>query len=105
MSISDAVVSTSIKPPESFGRTVLEAIKLGQPTLGYDHGGVGEVLGRIYPAGRVPLEDTDTMAQKLLAVYRQELQPPQPTNEFDLPNLLAKEVDLYEQVVAEGRNC
>jgi glycosyltransferase involved in cell wall biosynthesis len=103
MSMCDAVVSTSIKPPESFGRTVLEAIKLGRPTLGYDHGGVGEVLGRVYSEGRVPLEDTDTMALKLLAIYRQELQPPIPTNEFDLPTLLAKELDLYEQLVVPKR--
>lgn len=103
MSVSHAVVSTSIKPPESFGRTVLEAIKLGRPTLGYDHGGVGEVLGTIYPEGRVPLEDTATLAAKLAMVYRGELAPPQPTDEFDLPTLLAKEIELYEKLVAEAR--
>jgi glycosyltransferase involved in cell wall biosynthesis len=94
-------VSTSIKPPESFGRTVLEAIKLGRPTLGYDHGGVGEVLGKIYPQGRVPLEDTDTLAAKLAMIYRGELAAPKPTDEFDLPRLLEKEVELYEKLVAE----
>jgi glycosyltransferase involved in cell wall biosynthesis len=103
MSVSDAVVSTSIKPPESFGRTVLEAIKLGRPTLGYDHGGVGEVLGTIYPEGRIPLGDTDTLAAKLAMIYRGELAPPQPTDEFDLPTLLEKELDLYERLVAERR--
>jgi glycosyltransferase involved in cell wall biosynthesis len=99
MSVSHAVVSTSIKPPESFGRTVLEAIKLGRPTLGYDHGGVGEVLGTIYPEGRVPLEDTNTLAAKLAMIYRGELAPPQPTDEFDLPTLLQKEIELYERLV------
>ncbi|TWU28185.1 glycosyltransferase family 4 protein [Bythopirellula polymerisocia] len=101
MCVSDVVVSTSIKPPESFGRTVLEAVKLGRPTLGYDHGGVGEVLGKVYPQGRVPLEDTDAMAEKISAVYRGELPPPEPTNEFDLPTLLAKEIDLYEELVEQ----
>jgi glycosyltransferase involved in cell wall biosynthesis len=102
MSVSHAVVSTSIKPPESFGRTVLEAVKLGRPTLGYDHGGVGEVLGTIYPEGRVPLEDTDTLAAKLAMIYRSELAPPQPTDEFDLPTLLAKEIELYERLVRDS---
>jgi glycosyltransferase involved in cell wall biosynthesis len=101
MSFSGAVVSTSIKPPESFGRTVLEAIKLGRPTLGYDHGGVGEVLGKIYPQGRVPLEDTDTLAAKLAMIYGGELAAPKPTDEFDLPRLLEQEVELYERLVAE----
>jgi glycosyltransferase involved in cell wall biosynthesis len=103
MSVSSAVVSTSIEPPESFGRTVLEAVKLGRPTLGYDHGGVGEVLAKIYPEGRVPLRDTDAMAEKLLAVCHGALAAPQPTSEFDLPTLLAQEIDLYESLVAEPR--
>jgi glycosyltransferase involved in cell wall biosynthesis len=103
MSVSHAVVSTSVKPPESFGRTVLEAVKLGRPTLGYDHGGVGEVLSKVYAEGRVPLGDTGAMAAKLLAVYHGELNPPQPSEEFDLPSLLVKEIDLYESLVAERR--
>ena len=42
-SISDIVLSLSTKP-ESFGRTVLESLRLGVPTVGYDHGGVGEIF-------------------------------------------------------------
>ena len=103
MCASSAVVSTSIKPPESFGRTVLESIKLGRPTVGYDHGGVGEVMAKIYPEGRVPLEDTDAMAEKLTSVFRGEFAPPASTDEFDLQTLLAQEIDLYELLVAETR--
>ncbi len=99
MSVSDAVVSTSIQPPESFGRTVLEAIRLGRPTIGYAHGGVGEVLSTVYPAGRVELQDTVGMAAKLAEVYRGELAPPQPTDEFELSIMVDKEIDLYESLV------
>ncbi len=99
MSVSDAVVSTSIQPPESFGRTVLEAVRLGRPTIGYAHGGVGEVLSTVYPAGRVELQDTAGMAAKLAEVYRGELAPPQPTDEFELSTMIDKEIDLYESLV------
>lgn len=99
MSVSDAVVSTSIQPPESFGRTVLEAVRLGRPTIGYAHGGVGEVLSTVYPEGRVGLQDIAAMAEKLTQVYRGELAPPQPTNEFELSTMVAKEIDLYEKMV------
>jgi len=101
MSVSDAVVSTSIKPPESFGRTVLEAVRLGRPTIGYAHGGVGEVLSKVYPAGRVMLQDTDGLADKLAEVYRGELSPPEPTAEFELVTMIEKEIDLYEAMVGE----
>lgn len=100
MSVSDAVVSTSIKPPESFGRTVLEAIRLGRPTVGYDHGGVGEVMANVYPEGRVPLQDTEALADKLQQIHRGELAPPSETREFELQTMLDREVDLYEELVS-----
>ena len=64
MSIADAVVSASTHP-ESFGRTVLEALSLGTPVVGYDHGGVGEILANVYPEGRVPVGDSGALAAKL----------------------------------------
>ncbi len=101
MSVSDAVVSTSIKPPESFGRTVLEAVRLGRPTIGYAHGGVGEVLSTVYPAGRVTLQDTAGMAEKLTQIYRDELAPPLETREFELSDMIAREIALYEKLVQD----
>lgn len=50
--VSDVVLSLS-KKPESFGRTVLEALSIGTPVVGYDYGGVGEVLANFFPIGRV----------------------------------------------------
>jgi len=99
MSVSDAVVSTSIKPPESFGRTVLEAVRLGRPTIGYAHGGVGEVLSTVYPAGRVALQDTAGLAEKLVQVFRGELALPEKTDEFELSTMIEREIDLYETMV------
>ena len=40
---SDLVLQVSRKP-EAFGRTVIEALSVGRPVLGWDHGGVGELL-------------------------------------------------------------
>jgi len=60
----DAVVSVSQKP-ESFGRTVAEALAVGTPVVGYDHGGVGEILQALYPSGRVPALDQARLAETL----------------------------------------
>lgn len=54
--ISRVVLSLSTQP-ESFGRTVVESLSVGTPVVGWDHGGVGEILRRLYPAGAVPLND------------------------------------------------
>lgn len=49
---SDLVLQLSRKP-ESFGRTVIEALSVGRPVLGWAHGGVGELLRELQPQGAV----------------------------------------------------
>jgi len=34
------------------------------PVLGYDHGGVGELLRKMFPDGAVPLGDLDGLVRK-----------------------------------------
>ena len=63
MAVSDLVLSLSTQP-ESFGRTTLEALSMGVPVIGYDHGGVGEQLMHLYPQGRVALGDIDALVRK-----------------------------------------
>ncbi len=50
--------------PESFGRTVIEALSLCRPVLGYDHGGVGELLADLYPVGRVAPGDRKRLVER-----------------------------------------
>ncbi len=50
---SSALVLQLSRKPEAFGRTVVEALSLGRPVLGYAHGGVGELLAAHFPAGAV----------------------------------------------------
>ncbi len=100
MSVSSAVVSTSTKP-ESFGRTVLESLSLGRPTMGYDHGGVGEILTQLYPTGLVPVGDVAAMAEKLGKFYRNVCQPPPPIMGYDMQSVLNQEIELYESLTTQ----
>ena len=61
--LADVVVSTSTRP-ESFGRTVVESLAVGTPVVGYNHGGVGEILSKIFPQGRVDLGDVRELSNK-----------------------------------------
>ncbi len=62
--VSDLVLSLSRKP-ESFGRTVLESLSLGVPVVGYDHGGVGEVLRCLFPQGCVALANSSELYHRI----------------------------------------
>ncbi|MEG2248541.1 MAG: DNA-processing protein DprA, partial [Akkermansia sp.] len=55
--------------PESFGKTTLEALALGKPVAGYDHGGVKEQLQAFLPEGLIPVGDTKSMATLLEQWY------------------------------------
>jgi glycosyltransferase involved in cell wall biosynthesis len=62
----DLVLQLSRKP-EAFGRTVIEALAAQRPVLGWAHGGVGELLEELLPAGAVPPFDNDALAQRARA--------------------------------------
>ncbi|KGI76810.1 glycosyl transferase [Oleiagrimonas soli] len=67
--VSSLILQLSNKP-ESFGRTVIEAVSLCRPVLGYAHGGVGELLAELYPAGRVPLGDKERLVERAAELLR-----------------------------------
>ena len=100
VSICDVSVSTSIQPPESFGRSVLESVRLGKITLGYAHGGVGEVLSTVYPEGRIPLRDVETLAVRLKDAKDGRLSVPQPNEHFLLTLMQEKTLGIYDELTA-----
>ena len=66
---SDLVLQLSGKP-EAFGRTVVEALAVGRPVLGWAQGGVGDLLAELQPAGAVAPFDSAALhaaARRLLA--------------------------------------
>ncbi|MGP1308919.1 MAG: glycosyltransferase family 4 protein [Phycisphaerales bacterium] len=96
MAACDVTLSCSTQP-ESFGRTALEAISLGKPVIGYDHGGVGEVLGQVFPAGLVPANDWRAMGERLIEFAR-EAPRVEPTGRYTLAAMQDATIALYEEV-------
>jgi glycosyltransferase involved in cell wall biosynthesis len=64
---SDLVLQLSHKA-EAFGRTVLEALSVGRPVLGWAHGGVGELLQQWWPQGAVAPFDEPALAHAATAL-------------------------------------
>lgn len=101
--VSTLVLSLSAQP-ESFGRTVLEALSLGTPVIGYDHGGVGELLRRVYPAGLTPLGDLERLMERVRALLT--VPPPVPTQPvFSLQRMLDDTLALYAELHESPRNA
>ena len=94
--ISALVLQLSRKP-EAFGRTVLEALALCRPVLGYAHGGVGELLAELYPDGRSPLGDMTRLIERAAELLR--VAPPiAPLQHYALADMQAATIALYHEV-------
>lgn len=98
MAMSSVVCALS-QQPESFGRTVLEALAIGKPVLGYDCGGVGELLSAVFPEGRVKLADAEALFTAANWILDQQPKPRVPENAFTLENMCAGTLHLYEEML------
>jgi len=97
LAVSDVALSLSTKP-ESFGRTTLEALSLGLPVVGYDHGGVGEVLHQVYPFGAVD-KQSSSLVDKVNELLGGMHENPRKHN-FTLDKMLTKTLNLYESLIS-----
>ncbi len=66
---SNLVLQLSRKP-EAFGRTVVEALSVGRPVLGWAHGGVGELLSELQPSGAVAAFDAQALCTQALQLLQ-----------------------------------
>lgn len=93
-SVSDCVVSLS-KTPESFGRTVAEALSIGVPVVGYGHGGVAEILAAQFPFGKCGFEDIEQLVDKTDWVLANNCRELIQDNPFALDFMLRRTLELY----------
>ena len=100
--VSSVVLAVSTKA-ESFGRTVLEPLSIGTPTIGFDTGGVGEILSVLYPEGRVRPQDTDDLFAVCERVLSDEAQTTKTkikdNTDFLLENMCAQTLSAYAELV------
>lgn len=99
-SVSDVVLSLSSKP-ESFGRTVLEALSMGVPVVAYDHGGVREILNYLFPEGLVPLNDSESLVEKIRQVLLSPRSTIKPNDRFLLSDMRKHTIRLYESLLSK----
>jgi len=94
--LSDVVVSSS-KKPESFGRSVAEAIAMNTPVVATGHGGVLDIIkegenGYFYTVG-----SSQELAQKIEDIERLQFDGyTYIANYFSLNNMVKKTINIYE---------
>lgn len=87
------------REPEAFGRTTIEALSLGTPVIGYEHGGTGEILREVFNQGLVKTGDTDAAAEATLNVLKNN-PPVNHAHRFTVDAMCASTLEIYQQLVA-----
>ena len=98
LAFSDVVLSLS-NQAETFGRTALEALSVGTPVIGWNRGGVAEILSNVYPQGLIDVDDQSA----LLNAVKQHIDQPQevePVTMFSLKEMCDQTIHLYKQVLS-----
>lgn len=102
LSASAIVYSLCADPPEAFGRTVPEALHLGVPVIGWNHGGVRETLAALFPQGAVPPGDRRELLRRSLAfLARRPVVPP--STAFGLRESMHRTLAVYADILTECR--
>ncbi|MES2859277.1 MAG: glycosyltransferase [Pseudomonadota bacterium] len=97
---SDVVLQLSRKP-ESFGRTVIEALAVGRPVAGWAHGGVGELLAELQPEGAVPAFDADALLRVVQCLLARPLAPAA-TMAYSLQAMQEATIDMYLELAGDA---
>lgn len=92
----DLVLQLSSRP-EAFGRTVIEALAVGKPVVGWAHGGVGESLARYFPEGQVPLGDQQALLATTLHLLARDMTPARISPQT-LHEMQANTLKVYESI-------
>lgn len=102
--VSSIVLSLSAKP-ESFGRTVAEALSIGTPVVGYNHGGVAEILATQFPDGAVEAGNVDALTDRVASLLSQQLRSVPGPNVFEKSVMQQKTLELYETASQRENLC
>ena len=88
---SDVVLHLGSEPA-AYDRPLLDALALGRPVAGYDHGIVGEYLETFQPIGAVPVGNVDAVAD---VVSQWHSYPPDPPESLPYPYRLSDTAKSY----------
>ena len=96
-----ALVYSLSRDPEAFGRVSLEALALGKPVIGYNHGGVAEQLLALFPEGLVPPGDIGCAVDRTRKILKGDHARPKPISVFSLDRMLAATMEVYQELAAQ----
>lgn len=98
MAASCIVFNLCSDPPEAFGRTMPEALSMGVPVIAWNHGGIKEVLRRMYPFGAVQADNFGALVQRT-GIFLQQSPMVGKSDAFSLEASMDQTMNLYHSAL------
>jgi glycosyltransferase involved in cell wall biosynthesis len=100
MAASTVVFNLCSDPPEAFGRTMPEALSMGVPVIAWNHGGIKEILRKMYPFGAVQADNFDALVQRT-GIFLQQTPMVGKSDAFSLGASMEQTVNLYHSAMGK----
>jgi hypothetical protein len=69
--------------------------------VGFDLGGVGEILAALFPSGRVPNQDSQALVDTVAGLLTAPMPPIAPNTEFLLSSMCEHTLQTYGELVSQ----
>lgn len=83
--------------PEAFGRTTIEALSLGTPVIGFEHGGTGEILRAVFPRGCISSSNIDEAVARTCELLASPIAVPV-THPYTLERMQSETLNVYRSL-------
>jgi glycosyltransferase involved in cell wall biosynthesis len=100
MTASTVVFNLCSDPPEAFGRTMPEALSMGVPVIAWNHGGIKEILRKMYPFGAVQADNFSALVQRT-GIFLQQTPMVGKSDAFSLEASMEQTMNLYHSVLGK----
>ena len=80
-----------------------EAISIGTPVVGYNHGGVAEILAAGFPQGAVEFQNLGELTARVRQILFEPNFSMPVINQFEKSTMLERTIELYEAASEQRR--
>jgi glycosyltransferase involved in cell wall biosynthesis len=108
LTIADVVVSSNVRKPEAFGRSMAEALAMGKPVVAKAFGGALDVVrsgidGLLVAAdGSKPYEDDFSQAIEEVSKMKFSSLREDALERFDFEKMLDRSISVYKELAGNG---
>lgn len=96
------IVLALANQPQSIGLTVLQAIHLGTPVIGWNKGAFEDILAALYPRGLIKNQSATALCRAIASQLETGVRP-SITNDYEIETMVDKTLSVYNSLIQPSK--